>query len=155
MIFGNRHRAVNGAIAVGYILVLLLGSVQAQDLDPRRYVNLPTQQNFVRFGFGYSTGEVSLSPGIPFEDAELSMNGISLTYLRSMNFGGKAASFDMSLPRLCAAGSAYLDGERFYRDVCGAGDATVRFVYKFAGAPALALGDFVKREKEIVVGASI
>ena len=143
------------AAALGVVIILLLGNAEAQDLDPRRYVNLPTGQNFLRFAFGYSEGDVNVTPSVPLEGAFLSMNAVSLAYMRTMNLGGKAASFDAYVPHVCASGSAVLDGERLYREVCGLGDALLRFTYNFAGAPALELSDFVKRERELVVGASV
>jgi hypothetical protein len=143
------------AAALGVVIILLLGSAKAQDLDPRRYVNLPVGQNFVRFGFGYSEGDVNFSPSVPLEGARLSMSAASLAYLRTMDLGGKAASFDVYVPYVCTSGSAVLDDERIHRDVCGTGDALVRLTYNFVGAPALELSEFVKKEKELVVGASV
>ena len=61
------------------ILTLLLlfahGSTAAQDLDPRRYVNLPINQNFFRVAYGYSKGDVNVTPAIPIENASLSIHG--------------------------------------------------------------------------------
>lgn len=155
MIFGNRYRATKGAIALGVVLVLLLGSVQAQDLDPRRYINLPVSQNFLRLALGRSTGDVSVSPSLPLEDAELSINAVSLAYMRTLEVGGKASMFDAYAPYVCASGSAVLNSEAAYRDVCGWGDATLRFTHNFVGAPALEMSEFSKKEKELVVGASV
>ena len=149
----RRSRLIS--IALGVFITLLFGTAEAQDLDPRRYVNLPVGQNFLRLGVGYSTGDVNLTPSVPLEDAELTINAASLAYLRTMDLGGKAASFDAYVPYGCASGSAVSDGERIYRDVCGTGDALVRLTYNFVGAPALGLSEFVKKEKELVVGASV
>jgi len=143
------------AIALGVLIVLLFGTAEAQDLDPRRYVNLPVGQNFLRLGYGYSDGDVNLTPSVPLDDAVLTINAASLSYLRTINLGGNSASFDAYVPYACASGSAVQNGERLYRDVCGMGDALLRLTYNFVGAPALGLSDFVKREKEIVVGASV
>ncbi len=143
------------AAALGVVIILLFGTAEAQDLDPRRYVNLPVGQNFLRLGVGYSEGDVNLTPSVPLEDAELSINAASLAYLRTMDLGGKAASFDAYVPYACASGSAIQDGERLRREVCGMGDALVRLTYNFVGAPALELSEFVKRERELVVGASV
>ena len=150
---GRKHRSISTTLVV--LVLAFSGNAEAQDLDPRRYVNLPVAQNFVRGAFGYSRGEVYVSPGVPVEDADLSMNAVSLAYLRSMDFGGKAASFDVYLPRVCATGSGTVDGERLSRDTCGAGDIALRLTYNFFGAPALDLREFAKHEKQLVIGASI
>jgi hypothetical protein len=141
--------------ALGVVMIMQLSSAEAQDLDPRRYVNVPVGQNFMRLGIGYSEGDVNVSPSVPLEDAFLSMNAVSLAYLRTVDVGGKAASFDVYVPYTCASGSAVIDDERLHRDVCGTGDALVRLTYNFVGAPALELSEFVKKEKELVVGAGV
>ena len=142
-------------VAAGIFAALLAGKVGAQDLDPRRYVNVPVGQNFAALGFVHSEGDVNVSPSVPLDDAFLSIKATSLSYVRTMGLGGKAATFDAYVPYVCTSGSAILDGERLRRDVCGLGDALVRFTYNFVGAPALGMSDFIKREKELVVGASI
>jgi hypothetical protein len=131
------------------------GSAEAQDLNPRKYINLPSGQNFVRFAYGYSEGNVNIAPSLPLEDAVLTLNAGSLAYPRTLDIGGKAASFDAYLPYICASGSAVLNGERGERDTCGQGDAMFRLSYLFFGAAAMEWGEFVKAEKEVVVGASL
>jgi len=150
---GRKFRSIATTLVV--LVLFFLGDAEAQDLDPRRYISLPVSQNFLRVAFGYSDGEVNVSPGIPVEGANLTLTGASLAYMRSMNLGGKAASFDAYIPRLCADGSGVFDGERLSRDTCGAGDATVRLTYNFFGAPAVELSEFAKRKREVVVGASV
>jgi len=142
-------------VAIGIGAVLLVGRAGAQDLDPRRYVNLPVAQNFLALGLVHSEGDVNVSPSVPLDDAFLSIKAASWSYIRTMGLGGKATTFDAYVPYACASGSAVHDGERLSRDVCGLGDALVRFTYNFVGAPALGMSDFIRREKELVVGASI
>jgi hypothetical protein len=151
----NRLNIFKVAAACGIVSIFLFGSAEAQDLDPRRYVNLPVNQNFARLAYGYSKGDVNTSESLPLEDAVLTIHGGSLAYLRSMSIGGKASSIDVWLPLMCASGSHVVDGERRTRDVCGQGDATIRMTYNFVGAAAMSLSEFVKKEKEVVVGASL
>jgi hypothetical protein len=51
----------------------------AQDVDPRRYVNLPVAQNILRFAISHSSGDVNVMPTAPLEDAQLSINATPLT----------------------------------------------------------------------------
>jgi len=127
----------------------------AQDLEPRRYINVPVAQNFVRTAIGYSWGEVNISPGLPLTGGDLSMVGTSVAYLRTLNVGGKASSFDAYLPVICADGSSVIANIRQERSTCGQGDARLRFTYNFIGAPALDLNEFIGRKREMVIGASI
>lgn len=151
----KRRNVVKVAVAYAIVRIFLFGSAEAQDLDPRRYTNLPVSQNFLRVAYGYSEGDVNIAPSLPLKNAFLTIEGGSLAYLRTMDIGGKASSFDVWLPYLCASGSADLDGERRNRSVCGQGDARIRITYNFVGAPAMELSEFARKEKEVVVGASL
>jgi hypothetical protein len=142
-------------LIVAVIAVFLLGQATAQDLDPRRYINIPVGQNFLALAFLYSEGDVNVSSSIPLSDAKIRIDGPALAYLRTFSIAGKSASVDVLLPSACVAGSAVLDGERVSRDVCGLGDTALRVSYNFYGAPAVELRDFVRQNKTTVVGASV
>ena len=148
-------KALSCLALVAAVATMFCATVNAQDLEPRRYVNLPVGQNFLRVAGGYSWGEVELTPGLPLVDADLELSGASLAYLRTMNIGGKEATFDMYMGYFCASGSALLNGVREENSKCGNSDARLRFTWNLVGAPALGLGEFVKQPKEFVVGASM
>jgi hypothetical protein len=151
------HRSLFGKLMLAGVIfqLLLVGSIEAQDLDSRHYVNLPSNQNFFRIAYGLTSGDVNITPTLPLQDADLRINGGSIAYMRSLDLGGKSATFDAWIPYFCASGSAVLDGAPRDRSVCGSGDAKIRFTYNFIGAPAVSLSEFVKQEKQIVVGASV
>ena len=142
-------------LIIAVIAILILGQATAQDLDPRRYTNIPVGQNFLALAFSYSEGDVNFSSSIPLSDANIRVDGPALAYLRTFAIAGKSASVDVLLPYACVAGSAALDGERASRDVCGLGDTALRVSYNFFGAPAAELREFVRQKKTIVVGASV
>lgn len=137
------------------VSLLIAGLANAQDLDPRRYVNLPIRQNFFAVVYAYSEGDVNVSPSVPLEGASLRIDGPAFAYVRTFEMAGNSASIDAIMPYVCASGSALLDGERLSREVCGQGDAQLRLNYNFVNAPALGLSEYIKREKKIVVGASV
>ncbi len=142
-------------LIVAVVAILLLGQATAQDLDPRRYTNIPVGQNFLALAFAYSEGDVNFSSSIPLSDAKIRIDGPALAYLRTFALAGKSASVDVLLPYACIGGSAVLDGERARRDVCGLGDTALRVSYNFFAAPAAELRDFVRQKKTTVVGASV
>lgn len=153
---GVRAKGIDALSAVLVLCAsLFLQAAAAQDLEPRKYTNLPVGQNFLRLAAGYSTGEVDISPGIPVEDADLSLWGASVAYVRTFGIGGKMSSVDAYLPYTCADGRAVIQGEPTTREVCGVGDARLRLTYNFIGASAMSLGEFVKTPRELVVGASV
>jgi hypothetical protein len=135
--------------------IILLGHANAQDLDPRRYVNLPIGQNFVALAYAYSEGDVNVSSSSPLSDASIRIAGPALAYARTFGFAGNAATFDILAPYTCANGSAVLDGQRRSRSVCGPGDTRVRLSYNFVGAKAVSLSEFARQPKLVVVGASV
>lgn len=143
------------ARTVAIVALLLGGAANPQDLDPRRYVNLPVGQNFLAGAYSYSEGDVNVSPSIPLEDAFLHIDGPAVAYLRTFAIAENSASIDVFLPYVCAEGNALLDGARVGRTVCGQGDTRLRISYNFVGAPAVKLSDFAKQKKGIVVGASL
>lgn len=136
-------------------VALLVGSAHAQDLDPRRYVNLPVDQNFLGLAYAWSKGDVNVSPSIPLEDASLVVDGPAIAYVRTFGFRGKMTSFDIQQSHNCADGSAVQDGTRVFGKRCGFADTQLRFTHNFIGAPALAIDAFSRQDRQVVVGASI
>ena len=151
----SQRRRLYHLVGVVIIVTILCATANAQDLEPRKYVNLPVGQNFLRVAGGHSWGEVELTPGLPLSDAELTLSGASLAYLRTMDIGGKASAIEIYMGYFCASGSALRGSVRQDGRTCGNGDARLRFTWNFIGAPALRLGEFVKQGKEMVVGASM
>jgi len=137
------------------IAMLLIGNANAQDLDPRRYTNIPVGQNFLALAFVYSEGDVFFSSSAPLTDAKIRVDGPAIAYLRTFSIAGKSASVDISLPYACVAGSALLNGERASRKVCGLADTAFRLSYNFIGAPATELREFARRKRTTVVGTSV
>ena len=127
----------------------------AQELEPRRYVNLPIGQNFVALAYSYSTGDVNFSPSVPIDDADLVIDGPALAYIRTFELAGNSASVDFLLPYVCVDGSALSDGERITRQTCGLADFNARISYNFFGAPATLLSEFGKRPRQMVAGVSL
>ena len=127
----------------------------SQDLDPRRYVNLPISQNFIALAYSYSEGELGVSESISLEDASIRFDGPALSYVRTFQLAGNASSLDILQPYACVAGNALLDGERVTGERCGFADTSLRITYNFIGAKALDIQEFRRRKRELVVGASI
>jgi len=142
-------------LAIAVVAMILPGIASAQDLDPRRYTNIPVGQNFLALAVAYTEGDVSFSGSIPITDAKIRVDGLAVVYARTFAIAGKSASADVLLPYACVAGSALVEGERRSRDVCGLGDAALRISYNFVGAPAAELRAFVRQKKTTVVGASV
>jgi hypothetical protein len=147
-------QAIHRFIAI-IAMVVFSCSANAQDLDPRRYVNLPIGQNFFGLAYAYSEGDVNASPSVPLSDASIRVDGPAVIYARTFGLAGNSGSFDVLLPYTCASGRAFLDGTLLTRSVCGPADARFRVSYNFIGAKAVSLREFARQPKNIVVGTSL
>lgn len=143
-----------------YLLALVGGcciaaSNQAQDLEPRLYVNLPIDQNFVAASYFYSSGDLDISSSAPIEDASATTEGSILGYSRTLALADKLANFDIKLSYACVAGNALFSGTRLYGKQCGIGDTQARFSYNFLGATAYSAKEFRLQPRKLVVGTSL
>jgi hypothetical protein len=60
------------------LLVFELASVNAQELEPRAYTNIPVGINFALAGYNYSAGGVLFDPTVPLENANIKIHtGVS------------------------------------------------------------------------------
>ncbi len=64
----------------------LAAPVHAQDLEPRRWSQLPTGINFVGVGLAYSDGDIFLDPVLEIEDASVQLLSAGVSYVRSVLF---------------------------------------------------------------------
>lgn len=136
-------------------LILLAPSTSAQELDPRSYINIPIDQNFIGLAYAYTDGDIYTSPDVPIEDLTLRIDGQSLAYVRSFSLFGNSAKVDASIGHACTSGKAIFEGENVSRSFCGVTDTKVRLNYNFYGAPALTLKEYVKHKKTVVAGISM
>ena len=66
------------------LLTLCWASVSfAQDLEPRRWSQMPTGLNFVGVGYGYVNGDIFFDPLLLIEEATFEMHRTALFYMRS------------------------------------------------------------------------
>lgn len=141
------------------LLLMMLGmanSVLAQDLEPRRWAQMPSGLNFFGIGIGHIEGDIFFDPVMKVEDAEVDMEAASLVYVRSFGFAGKSARVDFSLPYRAGRWEGFLDGEFLHFRRRGMSDPRVRLSMLLYGGPAQSLAEFAKSKKSnTVVGAAV
>ncbi len=103
------HRCRRGF--AGLLLLLPMLGVQAQELEPRSFNNVPIGLNFIALGAVRSEGEVSVTPGTPIEDLELTIDGGALALSHTFAMAGASSKFDMAASRVCYEGSAIFRGD--------------------------------------------
>lgn len=74
------------------------GTSFAQDLEPRRWSQMPTGLNFVGIGIGHIEGDIFFDPVLLIDDASFDMEAAGLVYVRSFGVAGKSARVDFSVP---------------------------------------------------------
>ncbi len=152
--FENKIVFILSSVFIG-IGVVFSSLSQAKELEPRSYINIPVDQNFIALIYAYSDGDVYTAPSLPIQDLTLRIDGPVLGYAHTFGMFGHSAKIDMSIGHACALGKAVFKGENVSRGFCGITDTKIKLNYNFYGAPALTLKNFVKHKKQVVVGTSL
>ena len=142
-----------------FVLLLVLcwsGTSFAQDLEPRRWSQIPTGVNFAGVGYGYIDGDIFFDPLLLVEEATFEMHRVSLFYMRSLDILGRSSRIDVSLPYVAGRWEGTMDGEFVHFRRRGLGDARFRLSTLLYGGPAETPREFAKSEKSnTVVGAAL
>jgi hypothetical protein len=141
------------------LLLVLCSSFEvsfAQDLEPRRWSQLPTGVNFVGVGLAHSTGDIFVDPVLEVEDAEVDMFTIGVSYVRSFSLLGRSARFDVSASFADGRWDGLLEGEPARADRHGMNDPRFRLSVLLYGGPAQDPKAFAESEQSnTVIGAAI
>ena len=129
--------------------------LQAQELEPRSFNNIPINETFVFVGAVRSEGDLSPPGSSPLQEAELRIDGLAVGVSRTFALAGDSAKVDFSGSRLCYEGEGlfmdeYVEGRR-----CEYGDPRAKLTWNFSGAPAMTLKEFAGWQQDIVIGASV
>ena len=132
------------------------GNLSAQDLEPRRWSQMPTGMNFAGFGYGYTSGDIFLDPVLLAEDVTFEMHSVGMVYMRSLNVMDKSARVDFTFPYQSGRWEGKVDSVPTHIRRRGPGDARVRFSMLLYGGPAETPQEFATSEKSnTVVGAAV
>ena len=153
------HVRVSGWVVRGLatVAVALFVSFPAggQDLEPRLYQNAPTGLNAIFLGYGFSTGNVLFDTALLIEDANADVHTVLFAYLRTFDFFGRSAKFDVVLPFSDANFQGFLDGDFRTRNPTGLADPRFRLAVNLVGSPPLSASEFRNYRQKTIVGASL
>ncbi len=134
-------------------------SANAQDLEPRRWNHIPTDQYIVGLGYSYTEADVYFSPVLKITDGTARLNSVGFGAIRTFDLAGKSARFSLLLPYTSGRWEGDVDNEFQVVRRRGMGDPRLRFSVNLYGAPALKGQEFVsfrgEHETNTVIGASI
>ena len=149
---GARRRQ---ALALLGILSLVASGVAAQELEPRKYVNLPVGTNVLAVGYAWSNGNVLLDPALPIEDLDASIQLGFAQFVHVFGLMGRSAKLAVMVPWSAGDWSGTLDGNFETQSASGMGDAHIGLEWNLVGAPALDPGRFGSYQPGLIVGASL
>ena len=143
--------------AVLALLALVLSAgASAQDLEPRRWSQLPTDVSFLGVGLGYAWGDILFDPVLQIEDAEFELTTAVIAYVRSFSLFGRSARFDVNVPYSSGTWRGLLQGEPASTRRAGYGDPRFRLSMLLYGGPAQTPQEFATTEQsDTVVGMAI
>ena len=142
-------------ILLSVIACVLIGRLQAQDLEPRLLSPVPTGGNFAIASYGYSVGNILLDNTVPVDDLEASINSFVFAYARSFKLFNKLTKFDAIIPYAFGTYNAIVDGVDTSATRNGFGDPLFRISMILIGNGPLNPMEFSKQEqKKFNLGAS-
>jgi len=131
----------------------------AQELEPRRWSQLPIGQNFANFTYAHSKGDIAFDPTLGIEDATVEMDTVVAGYVRSFEMVGKSARIEVRQAWQVGRWDGHVNGVPTSVERDGLADTIVRLAVNLIGAPPLAGRDYAAyrttHETETIVGAAV
>jgi len=129
-------------VFIGLLGVLIPNSLQAQEIEPRRWSHLPTGVMFAGVGYRYGTGDITFDPTLEIEEAEFDQQDGVLSSVYSFAWWGKSMRIEALLPYGYSKWQGLLQGAPASTTREGMRDATFRLSMNLTGAPALSGREF-------------
>lgn len=145
--------------ALWLIGCVLFNSASAQDLEPRRWNHIPSDQFILGVGYSYTDADIYFNPVLKITDGTARLNSLSFAAMRTFDLAGKSARISMLLPYTSGRWSGLIDDEHQVVHRRGIADPRLRFSVNLYGAPALKGQEFAQyrneHESNTVIGASL
>ncbi|MEP4484723.1 MAG: transporter [Halioglobus sp.] len=143
------------SFVVWAVCLLTVSTLEAQELEPRSYTNVPIGETFLVLGGVRSEGELTPVSGSVLQDAELTIDVAVAGLAHTFALGDDSAKVDFVLARSCYEGSALFKGEFVEGSRCDFADPKLRVSWNFYGAPALKLDEYRSWTPGLVMGTSV
>jgi len=139
-----------------FIYLAFIINSNAQDLEPRAYIRIPTNANVLVSGVSYSQGKVITDPNIPLKDFKANVGSISLGYAHTFNLFGLTAQAFAAIPLCFAHASATVNTQFHSVDLNGLADMRARSSVLVLGGKAFTRGELAKQKKSnTILGTSL
>ncbi|MGH0033293.1 MAG: transporter [Myxococcota bacterium] len=125
----------------------------AQELEPRRWSHLPTGSNFLGGGYSYTEGDLLFNPVSRIEDAEVTVDSLGMSFIRTFEAFGHSARVDLMAAYQEGKWEGLLAGVPAETERHGWADPIVRLSVNLLGAPPLSGDEFVAYRKRVAEGS--
>jgi hypothetical protein len=119
------------------VAMLLPAGAGAQEVEIRRWNQLPVDQNFAVFNFAHTSGEISTDPLLGVEDATVDVDTWVLGYIRTFEMFEKTARAEIRQSFQDGTWSGLLRGVPTTVEREGANDTVFRLAVNLIGGPPL------------------
>jgi hypothetical protein len=115
---------------------LFSSALFGQDLEPRRWTEIPVGKQVIGVGYAFSFGEVFFDPILQAENATVEMNTIGVSYVLPVRIGKKLGRIDATIPFVFEHWEGTLSGVPSSLNRTGFADPIIRFSVNILGASA-------------------
>lgn len=137
-----------------FMLVVWAFTAKSQQLEPRSLSNIPLGTHFVLLNYSYSQGNVLFDPALTLDDVNAKVNTLLGAYVRSFNFFGNGAKFNVILPYVNGDWKGNYQGVDTATTRSGLADLRFGVSINFLGSPALKREEFSSFQQKIISGIS-
>lgn len=129
----------------------------AQDLSPRAYLITPIHSNAITLSYGFYHGGVDFDGAAPITNATGTYSVPVVTYYHSLNFFGRSANFNASLPYAVGNFQGTVGNQQQQQAIYRSGltDSTYRLSVNLVGGKAMPAQEFAKWKQKTLLGASL
>ncbi|GAO44666.1 transporter [Flavihumibacter petaseus] len=149
------RQLASAAFCIFLLIVTLLPSATAQELEPRAYANLPKGTNAIALVYGYSAGNVLTDPSRPISDGKIKAHTLGIGYVRTFGLFNKLARVQLTWPFSFLSGTAKVGGMDTSTARNGFSDARIRIGINLLGSPALSPKEFRTFKQKTILGVSL
>ena len=140
-------------------MLLVVGGLAAEDIEPRRWTPLPVGTTVVGLGVVRGQGDVAFDPVLKVQDATVKVTTTVMSIVHAFDLLGRSARVEVRLPHQHARWEGLLDGQPRTVDRRGPADPRLRVAVDLIGAPALRGKEFTAHRAahpvNTVVGAAV
>jgi hypothetical protein len=119
-------------------LLLILGNKSfAQDIEPRRWNELPLGTHILGVGYAHTNGKIFFDPLLQVENATFNNDAFALQYIHPFKISNKLARLDVLVPFSIARWEGLLGGVPTAVNRNGFADPRIRLSLNFIGLSAM------------------